>query len=65
VIAVDGDEATGTWHFTGVLHRRDLPEAVWALARYEEEYRRVAGEWRIAHLRAVRLAHIPAPDLTR
>jgi uncharacterized protein (TIGR02246 family) len=61
VIDVDGDTASGTWHFTGVLDRRDLPEAVWALARYEERYRRVEGTWRIAHLRAVRLAHIPAP----
>ena len=45
VIEVDGDEATGRWY----LHLRyetSEGDVGWSQARYEDEFRRVDGEWR-------------------
>ncbi|MCB8914005.1 nuclear transport factor 2 family protein [Rhodococcus rhodochrous] len=58
-VADDGKSAQGTWHFCGLLKHGDN-EAFWALARYEETYRKSKGRWLIHHLRAVRLGYVPA-----
>ncbi len=55
-IAVDGDRATGTWYFFGPFTFRPTKErpsaqAKWQAARYEEQYRKVDGEWKIHHLK--------------
>lgn len=52
-INVDGDVATGTWYFFGPFTYRENDQAKWQAARYEEDYRRVDGEWKIQHLRIV------------
>lgn len=51
VIEVDGDTATGTWYFFGPFTMRDGNQAKWQAARYHEDYVRVAGEWKIRHLK--------------
>ncbi len=55
VIEVDGDRASGTWYFLGPFTFRGEDGAPnqdkWQAARYREDYARVGGEWKIAHLR--------------
>ncbi|WP_254524464.1 nuclear transport factor 2 family protein [Natrinema caseinilyticum] len=52
VIDVDGDEATGKWYFeVPCVSKATLlneGEAGWLQGRYDEEYRRVDGEWKIS-----------------
>jgi hypothetical protein len=62
-VSDDGSNATGTWHFHGLLKHGDA-QAFWALARYEETYRKVDGRWFIQHLKAVRLGILPAPGFS-
>ena len=50
-ISVDGDAASGTWYFFGPFTFRDNNQAKWQATRYHEQYRRVGGEWKIAHLK--------------
>ena len=46
VVEVDGDKATGAWY---LFEAMNVPEigAVWGAARYEDQYVRVNGEWKI------------------
>jgi ketosteroid isomerase-like protein len=53
-IEVNGDEASGTWYFFGPFTFYKGNQARWQAARYVEDYRRVDGEWKIAHLRRLR-----------
>ena len=46
VIEIDGDEATGNWYFCLLFETAD-GDLGWSQARYEDEFRRVDGEWRI------------------
>ena len=50
-IEVDGDSAVGHWY---LLEPCTMVEggaqAVWGIAKYEERYVRVNGEWKIQHL---------------
>ena len=51
IIEVQGDKATGSWY---VLHPCTLAEgnqAAWLAGRYEEEYTKFEGEWKIKHLK--------------
>lgn len=64
-IRIDGDEATGLWHFIGVHERRDSPEVGFTLARYEDDFVRVGGEWRFKHLRATLLGRIPTMPVAK
>lgn len=52
VIQVGGDEATGRWYLVFVYETAD-GDVGWSQARYEDAYRRVDGEWRIAESRVV------------
>lgn len=46
-VDVDGETATGRWYL--VLFYRDADgNDGWRQARYDDEYRRVDGEWRVA-----------------
>lgn len=46
VLSVDGDEATGRWYLYLLYTTRD-GDTGWTQARYEDEYRRVDGAWRV------------------
>lgn len=52
-IDVDGDEASAHWYYL-VLKVADDGPTEWGQGTYEDEYRRVDGEWRIASLVARR-----------
>jgi len=51
VIEVDGDRAQGTWYFFGTFTFYEGNQAKWQAARYHEDYLKVNGDWKIAHLR--------------
>jgi hypothetical protein len=48
-IHVDGDEATGSWALTDVVLVPEHGIRIDGAAYYEDRYRRVDGEWKIAH----------------
>ena len=43
--------AQGTWYFFGPFTFRENNQAKWQATRYHEEYAKVAGEWKIKHLK--------------
>lgn len=47
VIDVDGDEATGRWYLV-LCYRTNEGETGWIQTSYEDVYRKVDGEWKIA-----------------
>ncbi|MFB6169571.1 MAG: nuclear transport factor 2 family protein [Haloarculaceae archaeon] len=47
VIDVDGDEATGNWYLLLFYENAD-GGAGWTQAMYDDEYRKVDGEWKVA-----------------
>lgn len=51
IIAIDGETATGTWYFFGTFTFYEGNQAKWQAARYVEDYVKLAGEWKIKHLR--------------
>jgi len=52
IIEVDGDRAKGTWYFLGPFTIRKGNRAFWFAVRYEDDYVKLNGEWKIKHLRA-------------
>ena len=52
IIKIDGDRATGIWYFFGPFTFYKNNQAKWLAARYEDDYVKVNGEWKIQHLRA-------------
>jgi SnoaL-like domain len=52
-ITVSGDRAEGTWYFLGPFTFRKDNRQMWLAARYEEDYVKVNGDWKFAHLRAI------------
>lgn len=58
IIDIDGETATGTWTFFGPFTFYKGNRARWQATRYAETYRKVSGEWKIAHLR------IAGPSMT-
>lgn len=52
-ISVDGDRAHGSWYLLGPFAFREGPRQMWIAIRYEEDYVRVDGCWKIGHLRAI------------
>ena len=50
IITIDGDRATGIWYFFGPFTFYKNNQAKWLAARYEDEYVKVNGEWKIQHL---------------
>jgi hypothetical protein len=51
-ITVSGDRAKGSWYFLGPFTFRKGNRQMWLAARYEEDYVKINGEWKFAHLRA-------------
>jgi hypothetical protein len=58
IIAVDGDRATGSWY---ILEPCTFPEegAIWGAARYEDEYVRENGEWKIKYSKLIPFFYTP------
>jgi hypothetical protein len=52
IIEVEGDRAKGTWYLMGPFTFREKNEAKWLAACYQDDYIKVAGEWKHQHLRA-------------
>ena len=52
IIEIDGDRAHGTWYFFAPFTFRENDQARWVAARYEEDYAKLDGAWKIHHLRA-------------
>ena len=52
-IHVDGDTAHGVWYFMGPFTFREGERQVWLAARYEDDYVKIDGTWKIQHLRAI------------
>ena len=49
-VTLDGDTAVGRWmYFQACTYRGDQP--LWIAGSYENDFRRVDGEWLISHLR--------------
>jgi hypothetical protein len=53
IIEVSGDRAKGTWYFLGPFTMRKGNRAMWLGARYEDDYVKIDGQWKIMHLRAI------------
>jgi ketosteroid isomerase-like protein len=50
-IVVDGDEAVGNWYLVVFYAASDGSEG-YALGRYEDDYRRVDGDWKFSGVKA-------------
>ena len=51
-IEVNGNEAHGIWYFLGPFTFRKDNRQLWLAARYEDDYVKINGQWKIKHLRA-------------
>ena len=52
-IAVKGDTAHGSWNLLGPFTFREGRRQIWVAVRYEEDYVKRNGKWKIQHLRGV------------
>ncbi len=50
IIEIEGDRARGTWYFFAPFTFTENDQARWLAARYEDEYVRLGGSWKIQHL---------------
>jgi hypothetical protein len=53
IIEVEGDRARGTWYFFAPFTFRENDQARWLAARYEDEYVKRGGEWKLHRLRGI------------
>ena len=53
IITVDGNRATGSWYIMGPWTQTDDGSRKWYALRYDDDYVKVGGEWKYAHLRVV------------
>ena len=53
IITVDGDRATGSWYIFGPWTQTEDSAQKWLALRYDDDYVKVDGEWKYAHLRVV------------
>ena len=53
LIEIDGDRAHGTWYFFAPFTFSENNQARWLAARYEDDYVKLAGSWKIRRLRGV------------
>ena len=51
-IVIDGATATGIWYIMGPWNNREDGTNIWMTARYDDDYVKVDGVWKYAHLRA-------------
>ncbi len=52
-ITVDGDEAHGIWYLLGPFTFREGNRPLWVAVRYEEDYVKRDGKWKIKHMRGI------------
>lgn len=52
-ITVTGDRAHGIWNLLGPFTFREGRRQIWVAVRYEEDYVKVDGRWKIAFLRGI------------
>lgn len=52
-ITVHGNEAHGSWNLLGPFTFREGSRQLWIAVRYEEDYVKVDGKWKIKHLRGI------------
>ncbi len=52
VIKIDGNRASATWYFFGPFTFYQNNQAKWQAARYQDDYVKLNGKWKIQHLRA-------------
>lgn len=50
IIDVHGDTASGAWYLTAHTTIQPANQAVWVMGLYHDEFRRVAGVWKLASL---------------
>jgi ketosteroid isomerase-like protein len=51
IIDVKGDTATGAWYLTAQTTIQPANQAVWVMGIYHDEFRRVAGQWKLSSLK--------------
>ncbi len=51
IIEVNDDTATGIWYILEPCTHAEGNRAVWQAARYDDEYVRVDGEWKVQNLK--------------
>lgn len=51
IIDVHGDTASGTWYLTAQTTIQPANQAVWVMGIYHDEFRRIAGRWKLAALK--------------
>ena len=51
IIDVRGDTASGAWYLTAHTTIQPANQAVWVMGIYHDEFRRVAGEWKLSSLK--------------
>jgi hypothetical protein len=59
IIEVDGEMARGVWYLFGPFTFQKGNRPFWLAARYEDDYVKVNGEWKFAHLRAIPRMSVP------
>ena len=63
-VEVDGDKATGAWYlfgpFTRITPSGDIP--FWTQGKYENEFIKVDGKWKLSHLKFERNMRSPYED---
>ncbi len=70
IVFIDDDAARGVWAMADYMEWPEpigLPDApkargMYGFGHYEEEYRRIDGEWKMSHLRLRRMRLIPLPE---
>ena len=53
IVEVDGDTARGSWYITAQTVIQPHNQAIWAMGNYEDTFRRIDGQWKIASLKVV------------
>jgi hypothetical protein len=51
-INVNGERANGVWYIVGPWNFAENNKKIWMTARYDDDYVKIAGEWKYQHLRA-------------
>ena len=51
IITVNGNHATGSWYIMGPWTNTDTGAEKWFALRYDDDYVKINGEWKYAHLR--------------
>jgi ketosteroid isomerase-like protein len=51
VLALDRESAWGEWHCLEAATLRDGRAQVWIAARYDNDFAKVGGDWKISHIR--------------